>query len=108
MARYRMIDGVLVALTTEEEAARAAEEAAWTPPPAERLIAKTTIYRRATDAEITAFQAFLSTQATLRQRLMWQDAEGGLVRLDDVEPLAVALFGEARAAVLLAPPTPAP
>jgi hypothetical protein len=34
---------------------------------------------------------------------MWQDAEGGLVRVGDVRPLFVAVVGEERAEELLAP-----
>lgn len=71
------------------------------PPPA--TIAKTSIYRRATDAELAQFDTFLRHQATPRQRLMWDDAAGGMVLVDDVRPLAEAIFGAARAAELLAP-----
>ena len=72
------------------------------PAPVPRMIAKTTIYRRATDAEIAAFLGFLERVATPRQRLMWEDAEGGLVYVDDVIPLARSLFGADRAAEMLA------
>lgn len=58
--------------------------------------------QRATDAEIAQLDDFLSTAATVRQRRMWVDAEGGLVLVDDVLPLAEALFGAERAAELLA------
>lgn len=92
------------------EAAAAAEgldlppEAVPAPPsPVRAEIAKTAIYRRATDAEIETFLAFLTGGATARQRLMWEDAAGGVVLVDDVQPLAEALFGPARAAELLAP-----
>jgi hypothetical protein len=66
-------------------------------------IAKTAILRRATDAEIEEFETWLIGAATARQRLMWQDAEGGLVEIAAVRPIVTAMFGEARAAVLLAP-----
>jgi hypothetical protein len=72
-----------------------------TPPPA--YIAKTTILRRATDAEIDEFETWLIGAATARQRLMWQDAEGGLVEIAAVRPIITPMFGEARAAALLAP-----
>ena len=82
-----------------QQAGNVAEPA---PPPPPRSIAKTTLYRRATDAEIQALVAFLQHQVTPRQRLMWEDAEGGLVLIEDVEPVAVHLFGAERAAELLA------
>jgi hypothetical protein len=71
------------------------------PDPNERLIAKTTIYRRATDAELEMLEATLPALPR-RLRLLWQDAEGGLVRLGDVRPLFVEAVGEDRAAELLA------
>lgn len=99
----KMVDGVEVPLSAEEIAQHEADALAWanrTPPP--RMIAKTTIYRRATDEELAAFEAFLAGEATTRQRLMWQDAEGGLVLVSDVQPIAEALYGAERAAELLA------
>ena len=103
-APHRMLNGVKVLLTEAEIAERAAEEAAHAARPAPpRLIAKTAIYRRATDGELAMLEGFIATQATARQRLMWQDAEGGLVYLHDVQPLAEALFGVDRAGELLAP-----
>jgi hypothetical protein len=72
-------------------------------PAAPALIAKTAIYRRCTDEELELLEAFLAGSATPRQRLMWRDAEGGLVLLDDVTPLFVAAVGAERAAELLAP-----
>lgn len=66
-----------------------------------RTIAKTTIYRRATDAELTLLEATLAA-LPLRQRLLWQDAEGGTVYVEDVEPFFVQAVGAARAAQLLA------
>lgn len=66
----------------------------------ERLIAKAALYRRATDAELDALEAALS-KVPLRQRLMWQDAEGGLVRASEVMPLIVAAVGVERANELL-------
>lgn len=99
----KLVDGVAVPMTAEEIAQYEADQAAWaareTPP---RMIAKTAIYRRATDEELAAFEAFLAVEATTRQRLMWQDAEGGLVLVADVQPIAEALFGAERAAELLA------
>jgi hypothetical protein len=73
------------------------------PAPPPREIAKTRIYRRATDAELAEFEAFLRHQATPRQRLMWEGATGGMVVVEEVRPLAEAIFGAARAAELLAP-----
>lgn len=99
----KLVDGVAVPLSAEDLAQRALDEAAFAeqaPPP--RTIAKTAIYRRATDEELGIFEGFLATAATTRQRLMWQDAEGGLVLIDDVLPIAEALFGAERAADLLA------
>jgi hypothetical protein len=64
-------------------------------------IAKTTIYRRATDEELAIFLDFLQQNATPRQRLMWEDAAGGMVLVEDVRPVAEALFGEERAVGLL-------
>jgi hypothetical protein len=72
------------------------------PPPPRRYIAKTTIYRRATDEELALLDATLPA-LPLRTRLLWQDAEGGTVWVDEVEPLFAAVVGEARAAELLAP-----
>lgn len=72
-----------------------------TPEATERLIAKAALYRRATDAELEALESTLSN-VPLRQRLMWQDAEGGLVRASEVMPLIVAAVGVDRANELLA------
>lgn len=100
---HKLVNGVPVPLTQQEIAARVAEEAAVAARPRpSRLIAKTRIYRRATDDEIAALAAFLDS-ATPRQRLMWTDAEAGLVYVSDVQPVAESLFGAARAAALLAP-----
>jgi hypothetical protein len=75
------------------------------PPPAPlRAIAKTQIYRRATDAELALLEATLPT-LPLRERLLWQDAEGGTVLVDEVRPFFVSVVGEARADELLAAPT---
>lgn len=102
-APHKLVNGVAILLTQEEIAARAAEEAAVAARPRpSRLIAKTRIYRRATDDEIAALAAFLAS-ATPRQRLMWTDAEAGLVYVSDVQAVAVSLFGATRAAELLAP-----
>lgn len=101
---HRLVNGVKVLLTEAEIAERAAEEAAQAARPAPpRLIAKTVIYRRATDVELATLEGFIAQQATTRQRLMWQDAEGGLVYVHDVQPLAEALFGAQRAGELLTP-----
>jgi hypothetical protein len=67
----------------------------------ETYLAKTTIYRRATDAELEALQAMLP-KLSLRERLMWTDAEGGFVKVREVRPQMVAAFGEERADQLLA------
>lgn len=72
------------------------------PPPPPRSIAKTTIYRRATDAELTLLEATLAA-LPLRQRLLWRDAESGTVYVHEVEPFFVAAVGAPRAAELLAP-----
>ncbi len=72
------------------------------PPAPPRTIAKTTIYRRASDAELTLLEATLAA-LPLRQRLLWQDAEGGTVYVHEVEPVFVAAVGAPRAAELLAP-----
>jgi hypothetical protein len=66
-----------------------------------RLIAKSAIIRRATDAELETLEAVLPT-VSRRDRLLWENAEGGLVRVEDVEALFVATVGAERAAVLLA------
>lgn len=71
-------------------------------PPPPRAIAKTTIYRRATDAELALLEATLAA-LPLRERLLWQDAEGGTVYLHEVEPVFLAAVGAPRAAELLAP-----
>jgi len=103
-APHRMLNGVAIPLTQDEITARAAEESALAAKPApSRLIAKTTIYRRATDQEMATLAAWLTGTATTRQRLMWQDAESGQVYAADVQPVAEALFGRSRAAVLLSP-----
>jgi len=72
------------------------------PPPPPRSIAKTTIYRRASDAELALLEATLAA-LPLRQRLLWQDAEGGTVYVHEVEPVFGAAVGAPRAAELLAP-----
>ncbi len=72
------------------------------PSPPPRTIAKTTIYRRATDAELALLEATLAA-LPLRQRLLWQDAESGTVYVHEVEPVFVAAVGAPRAAELLAP-----
>jgi hypothetical protein len=97
-----MLNGVAVPLTDAEITARTADEAAIARAPRDRLIAKTAIYRRATDAELLALETFLDTTASPRERLMWRDAENGLVWVSEVMPLAQGLFGEARTAALLA------
>lgn len=77
------------------------------PPPAPlppAFIHKTTIYRRATDGELATLTAVLASEAvTLRQRLHWQDAAEGLVKIEEVLPLFVGVVGEERALVLLDP-----
>jgi hypothetical protein len=73
-----------------------------TPPPQPRLIAKSVIIRRATDEELEILEATLPT-VSRRDRLLWENAEGGLVRVDDVEALFIATAGAERAAELLAP-----
>jgi hypothetical protein len=99
----RVLNGVTVPLTEAEIAARAADEAAAAAAPApDRLIAKTRIYSRATDPELATLEAYLTSTASVRQRLMWQDAADGLVWVSEVLPFAQALFGNARAAELLA------
>lgn len=72
------------------------------PPPPPRFIAKTTIYRRATDQELELLTATLPN-LPLRQRLMWQDAAGGEVSVAEVLPFFEAAVGATRAAELLAP-----
>lgn len=72
------------------------------PSPPPRAIAKTTIYRRATDAELALLEATVAA-LPLRDRLLWQDAEGGTVYVADVEPFFVQAVGAPRAAALLAP-----
>lgn len=63
---------------------------------------KTTVYNRMTDEELETADAFIRTQATVRQRRMWDDA----VELDRNDPNLVGaltfLFGAERAAELLA------
>jgi hypothetical protein len=81
------------------------DEIAALPPPEPlppRTIGKTTIYRRATDAELALLEATLAA-LPLRDRLLWQDAEGGTVYVHEVEPFFVAAVGAPRAAELLAP-----
>jgi hypothetical protein len=55
-----------------------------------------------TPAELATLAATLPTLPLL-DRLLWQDAAGGLVAVDDVLPLFVATVGAERAAELLAP-----
>lgn len=71
------------------------------PQPLPRSIPKTTIYRRATDAELEILEATLPT-VPLRLRLLWQDARNNEVLVDDVQELFEAAVGVERAAVLLA------
>jgi hypothetical protein len=68
------------------------------PPPS---IAKTAIYRRATDEELELLAVTLPT-VPLRMRLLWDDAQNNEVLIDDVMPLFVAAVGAERAAELLA------
>lgn len=79
--------------------------APFVPPPAPaappRQIAKATIYRRATDAELTLLDATVAA-LPLRDRLLWQDAAGGRVLVEEVQPFFVQAFGTMRAAELLA------
>lgn len=91
-------DAPLEALAWENGAL--AVDDAYEPPP--RWIAKTAIYRRMTDAELVLLDEALPG-IPLRSRLMWQDAEGGLVSVAEVEPLFAAAVGAERAAELLAP-----
>lgn len=70
-------------------------------PAKKKEIAKTTIYRRATDQELELLNSTLPT-LPLRERLMWQDALGGTVYVDEVLPFFVAVVGAQRAAELLA------
>lgn len=72
------------------------------PPPPPAFIAKTAIYRRATDQELTTLEAVLAT-LPVRDQLMWRDAHEGVVAIADVTPLFVATVGAERAAVLLNP-----
>ena len=75
---------------------------AYIPPPAPmRSIAKTTIYRRATDQELALLEATLPT-LPLRDRMMWQDAVGGTVYVEEVMSFFVAAVGQTRANELLA------
>jgi hypothetical protein len=72
------------------------------PPPGPRPITKLALYERATDEELVVLDAFLTTQATVRQRLRWADA----VEIDRNDPEVIAvttgLFGAGRAAEILA------
>jgi hypothetical protein len=78
------------------------ETSAYAPGPTVfRYIAKATAYRRASNAEVDALEAWLDNSATPQQRFAWRDAETGLVRVDEVLPLATTLFGAQRAAELL-------
>lgn len=98
-------DGRLYVRGVTQEALDAAAKTVGTAPPEPpppRLIAKTRIYRRATDAEIDKALDFLDTHATRRMRLMWNDAENGQVLVSEVRPIFATLFGEARADELLA------
>lgn len=72
------------------------------PPPSPRWMSKVTIYRRMSNDELEAFDTFMRTQATVRQRRTWDDSQE--VPADDPElvALATALFGAERAAELLA------
>jgi hypothetical protein len=66
-----------------------------------RYIATATVYRRATNAEIDRLEAWLDNNATPDQCAKWRDAAGGLMRVDEVLPLATRVFGVERAAELL-------
>lgn len=73
------------------------------PTPADpRFIEKRTIIDRATDAELALLDAGLASRP-LRERMLWAEARGGLVRVSDVRPLFAAMVGAARADELLAP-----
>jgi hypothetical protein len=67
-----------------------------------RYIAKTRIYRRMTPTELATLDAALPALPLL-DRLLWQDAAGGLVGVDEVLPMFAATVGAERAAELLAP-----
>jgi hypothetical protein len=110
-AVIRLADGAVIPADPGNRDSQAYErwqQAGGTPQPAAlapaalRMIAKTTIYRRATDAEIGTFEAWLDSGATPRQRLMWRDATNGMVFVEDAMLAITAMWGAARAAELLA------
>lgn len=72
------------------------------PPVIPRSLLKTSIYRRATDAELALFKTWKETMATIRQRFLWEDS----VEIDPTDPdviaVMTALFGALRAVELLA------
>lgn len=95
-------DGVEREATEQERAELAALAEA--PPPARppRSIAKSLLIRRATDQELDALLLWLRTEATPRQRALWDHAHGNEVLVEDIRPIAEALFGAKRAAEILA------
>jgi hypothetical protein len=96
------IDGAAYAVKPDDPRLAAVVIAPFDGAPAPRSIAKTTIYRRASDAELTLLEATVAA-LPLRERLLWQDAAGGVVLVADVEPFFTAAVGAERAAELLAP-----
>lgn len=88
-------------------AARARAEAAYVPfaPPVLTRLYKTTLWRRCTDAEFQAIRAVLALQDE-RAQAIWNDAnyiDSRDETYSQISGAAVALFGAARAAELLAP-----
>lgn len=95
-------DGVEREATDQERAELAALAETPPPPRPPRSIAKSLLIRRATDQELDALLLWLRTNATPRQRALWDHAHGNEVMVAEIQPVAEALFGTKRAAELLA------
>jgi hypothetical protein len=95
-------DGVEREATDQERAELAALAEVPPPPRPPRSIAKSLLIRRASDVELDQLLLWLRASATPRQRALWDHAHGNEVLVAEIEPVAVALFGQKRAGELLA------
>lgn len=73
------------------------------PAPPPEFMAKSLIIRRLSEEERQVLIAALAA-ASATEQLLWQNAHYNEVPVAEMLPFATALFGEARAAEILAPP----
>ena len=97
----KLLNGELMDMTDAEVAA--AQEALGrigAGPP--RSLLKTTIIGRCTDEELDDFNTWLTTSATLRQRMRWDNSVEINSADTEVRAVLTALFGEPRMLEILA------